>query len=138
MRSERAHVWRAGKTIGVLSFHAFIIWFACGLTIALGRGAFGMERTLMIHAIVAPAVALIVSFIYFEVFRLTTPFATAAFFTLFIVALDALLVAPVFEKSYAMFASPLGMWWPLLSIFAATYLAGVLFGGPLRPIPTPH
>ena len=92
----------------------------------------------MIHAIVAPAAALIVAIVYFEVFGLTTPLATAAFFTLFIVALDALLVAPVFEKSYAMFASPLGMWWPLLSIFAATYLAGVLFGSPLRPIATPH
>jgi hypothetical protein len=65
-----------------------------------------------------------------------TPLATAAFFTLFIVLLDALVVAPIFEKSYAMFSSPLGTRLLLLSIFAATYLTGVWFGGPRRQIPT--
>ena len=125
------------RTLGVLSVHAFVIWLACGLTIALGRGAFGMETTLTIHAIVAPAAALIVSVVDFETFRLTTPLATAAFFTLFIVALDALLVAPVFEKSFAMFASPLGMWWPLASIFAATWLAGVSIGRSRREVLSP-
>jgi len=63
-----------------------------------------------------------------------TPLATAAFFTLFIVPLDALVVA-IFEKSYAMFSSPVGTWLLLVSIFAATYLTGVWFGGPRREIP---
>ena len=87
--------------------HAFVIWLACGLTIALGRGAFGMETTLIIHAIAAPAFAAIVSFVYFE-FPSDDASPTAAFFILFIVLMDALLVAPFFEKSYAMFSSPLG------------------------------
>jgi hypothetical protein len=52
------------------------------------------------------------------------------------VLLDALVVAPIFEKSYAMFSSPLGTRLLLLSIFAATYLTGVWFGGPRRQIPT--
>lgn len=138
MQAEFLQVWRNGKTAVVLSMHAFIVWLACGLTIALGRGALGMETTLWIHAIAAPAFAAIVSFVYFEHFRFTTPLATAAFFTLFIVALDGLLVAPVFEKSYAMFASRLGMWLPLLSIFAATYLTGVWFRGPGREVLLPH
>ena len=138
MQAERWQVWRNARTVVVLSLHAFIVWFACGLTIALGREAFGMETTLAIHAIAAPAFAAIVSFVYFEHFRLTTPLATAAFFTLFIVLLDALVVAPVFEKSYAMFSSPLGTWLPLLSIFAATYLTGVWTGGHGRQIPAPH
>jgi hypothetical protein len=66
----------------------------------------------------------------------TTPLATAAFFTLFIALLDALVVAPIFEKSYAMLSSPVGTWLLFLSIFAATYLTGVWFGGPRREIPT--
>ena len=138
IQAEPSQVWRNGKTVAVLSAHAFIVWLACGLTIALGRGALGMETTVVIHAIVAPAFALVVSIIYFELFRLTTPPATAAFFTLFIVALDAFLVAPVFEKSYAMFASPLGMWLALLSIFAATYLTGVWIRRPGREVLLPH
>ena len=53
-----------------------------------------------------------------------TPLAAAGFFTAFIIALDAALVAPAFEKSFAMFSSVLGAWLPFLSIFAATYLMG--------------
>jgi hypothetical protein len=122
----------------VLSVHAFVIWLACGLTIALAREAFGMETTLVIHAIAAPAFAALVSFVHFEHFRLAAPFATAAFFTLFIVLLDALVVAPIFEKSYAMFSSPLGTWLPLLSIFAATWLTGLFFSGPRREMSAPR
>jgi len=138
IQAEPSQVWRNGKTFVVLSAHAFIVWLACGLTIALGRGALGMETTLWIHAIAAPAFAAIVSFVYFEHFRFTTPLATAAFFTLFIVALDALFVAPILERSYAMFASPLGIWLPLLSIFAATWLTGVSIRHPRRQILSPH
>ena len=126
------------KTLLVLSLSAFVVWLACGLTIALGRGTLGLETTLRIHAIAAPAFAAIVSFVYFGRFRLTTPLATAACFTLFVVFMDALVVAPFFEKSYAMFASPLGMWLPLLSIFAATWLTGLWIGAHGRQLPAAH
>ena len=39
---------------------------------------------------------------------------------------DALVVAPIFEGSYAMFASPLGTWIPFVLIFGATWATGVL------------
>jgi hypothetical protein len=47
----------------------------------------------------------------------------------FVIVLDATAVAPVFEKSYAMFSSILGTWLPFLSIFAATYLTGIRVRG---------
>ena len=47
------------------------------------------------------------------------------FMNSFVIGLDATVVAPVFEKSYAMFASILGRWLPFLSIFAATYFTGL-------------
>ncbi len=50
--------------------------------------------------------------------------------------MDALVVAPFFEKSYAIFASPLGMWLPLLSIFAATWLTGLWTLGRGREVRT--
>jgi hypothetical protein len=41
-----------------------------------------------------------------------------------VVFLDFFLVAPVWEKNYAMFSSVLGTWIPFALIFAATYLTG--------------
>jgi hypothetical protein len=45
-------------------------------------------------------------------------------FLVVVVALDLFLVAPVFERSYAMFASVLGTWLPFPLIFAAAYMVG--------------
>jgi hypothetical protein len=41
-----------------------------------------------------------------------------------IILADALLVAPVFEKSYEMFTNFLGTWLVFILIFGATYLTG--------------
>jgi hypothetical protein len=49
----------------------------------------------------------------------------AVAFLAVVVGMDVFLVAPVFEGSYAIFASPLGTWIPLALIFAATYLTGL-------------
>ncbi|HKN31085.1 MAG TPA: hypothetical protein VJY34_25710 [Roseiarcus sp.] len=54
MQGERLS---GAKAFLVLWLHAFVVWLACGLTIAIGREAFGMETTLRIHAIAAPAFA---------------------------------------------------------------------------------
>ncbi len=119
----------------LLSLGAFVVWLACGLTIALGRPAFGVETTLRLHAIAAPIFAALVSLAFFARFRAVPPLAAAAFVTAFIIVLDAALVAPVFEKSYAMFGSILGTWLPFLLIFAATYLTGAWVVGHSRQIP---
>src|SRR5271165_6979725 len=117
------------KAILPLSLSAFVVWLACGLTMAFGREALGLETALRIHAIAAPVFAALASLVYFTRFRRVTPLAAAAFFTAFIIVLDAALVAPVFEKSYAMFGSFLGTWLPFLSIFASTYLTGTWIVG---------
>jgi hypothetical protein len=100
------------KAVLVLSLHAFVIWLGCGLTVALGRQMFSLGTTLTLHAIVAPTLAVMVSVPYFKHCRVTRPFATAAFFASFIIILDAAVVAPIFEKSHAMFSSILGTWFP--------------------------
>ena len=73
----------------------------------------------------APIGFALLSLLYFKRFACTTPLETAAAFLAVVVAMDAFLVAPVFERSYAMFASPLGTWIPFALIFAATYLTGL-------------
>ncbi len=123
------------KAVFLLSLSAFVVWLACGLVMAFGRPALGLETTLRIHAIAAPVFAALVSLVYFARFPAVTPLVAAAFVTAFIIVLDAGLVAPVFEKSYAMFSSILGTWLPFLSIFAATYLTGTLMVRHSRQIP---
>jgi hypothetical protein len=114
------------KAVFLLSLSAFVVWLACGLTMGLGRSAFGLETALKVHAIAAPVYAALVSLVYFERFHAVSPLVAAAFVTVIIVVLDAGVVVAVFEKSYAMFSSILGTWLPFLSIFVATYLTGTI------------
>lgn len=108
----------------VLVAHALLGWAACGATIALGRQAFEMRTTLVIHAVVAPAVFGLLSWRYFRRHPGSSPLGTAIAMLGVVVGLDAFLVAPLFERSYAMFSSVLGTWIPFASIATTTYLVG--------------
>ena len=85
-----------------------------------------MQTTLVIHAIGAPVGFAVISLFYFRKFGFSSPIRTATLFLSIVITLDLLLVAPVFEKSFAMFASVLGTWIPFALIFAATYVTGLL------------
>ena len=54
------------------------------------------------------------------------PVLRAAAITIVVMLLDALVVAPLFERSYAMFRSVIGTWLPFFAIFAAAWFAGVV------------
>lgn len=110
----------------IVLIHAFIVWALCGATIGIGRSITTMELTLIIHVIGAPIFAALVSLVYYKKFNYTTPGQTAFIFLLFVIAMDAGLVAPVFEKSYEMFKSILGTWIPFALIFLSTYVMGFI------------
>ena len=114
------------KTLIIL-LHALVLWGLCGATIAVGRSIMSMETTLVVHAIGATIFAVLVSYNYFKRFSHTTPIQTAIIFLLFIIIMDAGLVAPVFEGSYDMFKNPLGTWIPFILIFLSTYLTGLYY-----------
>jgi hypothetical protein len=114
------------KNIGIIILHAFILWILCAATIGIGRSFFNMNLVLMIHAIMAPVYAILISGSYYKRFSYTTPLVTAIIFLLFVVILDAGLVAPVFEKSYDMFRSVSGTWLPFSLIFLAAFLTGLV------------
>ncbi len=117
------HGWNIKRT-AVLLGHAFVVWLICGVAIGIGRMVATLGVTLWIHAFVAPLAAAAVSFGYYRRFHYTTPLQTAVAFSAVALLLDACLVAPVFEKSYAMFASLWGTWIPFALIFLATYVTG--------------
>ncbi len=104
--------------------HALVGWVVCGATIGVGRQLVSMQATLIIHAVVAPVVFALLTWHYFTRFPESSPARTALAMLAIVVGLDALLVAPVFERSYAMFASILGTWVPFASIFTVSYLVG--------------
>jgi len=103
---------------------ALVLWTACGGVIAGGRRVWSMQTTLIVHLFAAAAFAFAAGVVH----KLLAPdfdaLTRAAAMTSVIVALDALVVAPFFERSYAMFRSALGTWIPFAAIFVATWAAG--------------
>ena len=105
--------------------HALVGWAYCGAIIGIGRQFMSMQTTLVVHAVGAPVGFFLLSLLYFRRFAFTTPFQTALIFLAVVAGMDALVVAPFLEKSFAMFASPLGMWLPLALIFCTTHFTGI-------------
>ncbi len=104
--------------------HGLVGWAICGATVVVGRQLISMQATLWIHAAVAPVAFALLTEHHFRRFPASSAVRTALAMLAIVVGLDALLVAPVFERSYAMFTSVLGTWVPFALIFAASYCAG--------------
>ncbi len=108
----------------VIVARAVVGWAYCGVIIGVGQQFLSIHTTLVLHAIGAPLGFALISLFYYRRYAFTSPLQTAAAFLAVVVVLDLFLVAPAFEKSYAMFSSVLGTWIPFALIFAATYLTG--------------
>lgn len=104
---------------------ALIGWAMCGAIIGIGMSVTTKENTLIVHAIAAPIILAVISFVYFEKFGYTGPLQTAIIFTAIIMSLDFFVVALIIYNSMEMFSSVLGTWLPFAEIFAATYLTGL-------------
>jgi hypothetical protein len=112
----------------IIMAHAFVAWALCGATIWIGREIMTMEKTLIVHAIVAPIFFAAVTYVYTRFFGFTSPLTTAVLFISFVLFMDVFLVAMVIEKSFDMFRSPLGTWIPIGLEFLSTWLTGTLMG----------
>jgi hypothetical protein len=107
----------------VLVVYAVIGWGICGATIGIGRQIMSMDATLWVHAVVAPLAFGLLARHYSSRHVGVSPAQTALGLLGVVIALDAFLVAPFLERSYAMFQSVLGTWVPFASILVASYLA---------------
>jgi len=110
----------------VIVAFAIVGWAVCAAAIGIGFSLTTVQGALAAHAIVAPVAFAGLSWLYFARFAYTGPLTTALLFLAIVVALDIFVVALLIEKSFAMFASPLGTWAPLFLIFASTWAAGAL------------
>jgi hypothetical protein len=114
------------STMSIIFAHAFIGWALCGATMGIGMAVTSLEKTLIIHAIAAPIIFAIISWVYFSKFHFTSPLQTALIFLAFVIAMDFFLVAMVINQSFDMFTSLLGTWIPFGLIFLSIWLTGLL------------
>jgi hypothetical protein len=116
---------RVGPAVG----HALVGWVVCAGVMGVGRAVTTMDRTLLVHAAAVPVVFGALAWSYFQRVGHLGALRTAALFTGTIIALDGGLVAPLFERSYAMFRSVRGTWLPFVLIFLSTWIVGRRVGG---------
>ena len=103
---------------------ALVAWAACGAVMAIGRRAVGLDTALRIHLVAAPIIAFLISGLHRLLAPDFDPALRAASITGLITFLDAAVVAPFIERSFAMFRSPIGTWLPFAAIFLASLTAG--------------
>jgi hypothetical protein len=112
------------KKILILLAHALVGWAICGGIMGIGLALWTEQTTLIVHAIGAPIVFAIVSWVYFNKFAYTSPLVTGLVFIGLAIFMDAFVVSLIIIGNFDMFASPLGTWIPLASIFLSTLLVG--------------
>ena len=100
-------------------------WGFCGMVMGIGPELWGMETTLVVHAVAAPTFFIVLSAVYHSWLGYFRPLVTACLWTGLIIFLDVFLVALVIEGSFAMFQSFLGTWLVFILIFLATWLGGL-------------
>ncbi|HTP26669.1 MAG TPA: hypothetical protein VMK12_13575 [Anaeromyxobacteraceae bacterium] len=114
------------RVVITLVLHALVIWGLCGATIGIGMSVTSRGNALVVHAIAAPVIAAIVSFVYFRRFNYTRPLVTASVFLVVVALVDLFLVAMVINHSFEMFRSAIGTWLPFALIFAVTFVVGTV------------
>jgi hypothetical protein len=102
------------------------LWGACGSLMAIGPRIWSLDTTLRVHLAAAPVIAFLVSAIHKLVAPEFNSVLRAVVLTALVIILDVALVAPIFQRSYAMFRSFVGNWIPFAAIFLASLAAGIL------------
>jgi len=105
---------------------ALLVWGACGAVVYAGRKLWSLETTLRVHLVAAPIFAFLAAAFHAALAPAFDPLQRAAVLVGIIVALDAFVIAPFAERSWAMFRSVMGTWLPFLAMLASAWLAGLL------------
>jgi len=102
------------------------LWGACGAVMAVGRRLWTLDTALRVHLVAAPVIAFLLSALHAWLAPEFNAVLRAAVMTGLVMILDAVVGAPVLERSYAMFHSVIGTWLPFAAIFGASIAAGTL------------
>lgn len=122
---------KAIEIIAVL-FFGFIGQLGCWGLMMGGQSITTLDNALIIHAIGAPIVFALVSFVYFKKLNYTNPLITGITFLAVVVLMDFFIVSLLINKSFDMFLSPIGTWIPFALIFTSTYLTGTFVRNRLK------
>jgi len=82
----------------------------CATAMDVGMRAMTLQHALILHAFVAPLIFGVISFSYFRRPNAWSPLLTARLFLTTAAVLDAFIVALIVRRSFAMFASILGVY----------------------------
>ena len=114
------------KPLVILLF-GLIGWALCGAIMFIGMALTpNTQLVLIVHAIGAPIIFGLLTWIYSARFGYTKPWITAMAFLLIVILMDTFVVALLINKSFDMFTSLLGTWIPFLLIFCSTYIVARL------------
>jgi len=106
--------------------HGFVGWAACAALMGGLLATVSLTMALTGHAVGAPIIFAAVTAHLFLRHGGRSPIVVASTFTAMVVALDALVVAWLIERSFAMFSSVLGTWVPFALIFVSAFVTGTL------------
>lgn len=114
----------SARSVAIAVVHALVGWCLCGATMFASMAVTTPARAIIIHAVAAPVIFVVISYVYFRRYFAWPPFAGAAAFLGMVVALDFFVVAWFIERSFEMFRSIAGTWLPFVLIFVSTWLTG--------------
>lgn len=124
---------RQPPSLAALLAHGVFGWALCAAAMGLLMAALPNTLAVWGHALAAPALFGIVAARYFKRNDTFSPVLTASAFVAIVVLLDLGVVAGLALQSLEMFQSFVGVWLPLLLIFAVTLMLGAARKpGPLR------
>ncbi len=111
----------------VILVFGLIGWALCGAIMFIGMALTpNIQLVLIVHAVGAPIIFGVLTWIYASRFGYTKPLQTAIAFLLIVVLMDFFVVALLINKSFDMFKDVLGTWIPFLLIFASTFIVARL------------
>lgn len=109
----------------ILLVNAIIIYFVCFAVMGLSMATLPIDEALVAHAVAAPFVSAIFSYIYYKKFNYSSPLITAIVIVATVILLDFFLTATIILQDYAMFYSLIGTWIPFALIFIAALIVGI-------------
>jgi hypothetical protein len=113
-------------SLAALIAHGLVGWAACGVLMGVLLATVSEPTAIIGHAVGAPIIFAAVTAHLFLRSGGRRPIMVAGVFTAIVVALDALIVAGLIQRSFAMFSSALGTWVPFALIFVSVFVTGSL------------
>ncbi len=114
------------SSLVALMAHGVVGWAACGVLMGALLATLSEPTAIIGHAIGAPIIFAAVTADLFLRGGGRRPIFVAGAFTAIVVSLDALIVALLIQRSFAMFSSALGTWVPFALIFVSVFVTGSL------------